>query len=265
MSTSSLAVTPGVVDRSSPLPLWAQVLADLTARLEAGDFEARFPTDHELVAAYGVSRQTVREAVRRLADGGVLTRERGRGTRVRTLEFEHTPGTLEGLFHQVEAQGATPTSVVRVQRETTDARIASRLEEPSRAKLVHIERLRLADGEPLALDRSWLPARVARRLLDADLTHAGLYDELVRLCGVTVAGGSERVRPVVPTADERRALEIGADVAGFAIERLVRSADGEPLEWRQSLVRGDRYSLVVELAPRRAGQPALPWAYESAA
>ncbi|HWF74400.1 MAG TPA: GntR family transcriptional regulator [Solirubrobacteraceae bacterium] len=255
-------LTPPAIDRSSPLPLWAQVLADLTDRLDAGEFDERFPTDHELVAAYGVSRQTVREAVRRLADEGLLARERGRGTRVRTLEFEHTPGTLEGLFHQVEAQGATQTSVVRVREQTTDAEAARRLELPARAELVHIERLRLADGEPLALDRSWLPARVAQRLLDAPLTHAGLYDELARRCGVTIVGGSERVRPVVPTAGERRALKLHQDVAGFAIERLVRS-ETEPVEWRQSLVRGDRYSLVVELSPRGPGRPALPWAYEA--
>jgi len=254
----------GGVDRSSPLPLWAQVLADLTARLGTGDFDERFPTDQELVAAYGVSRQTVREAVRRLADDGLLTRERGRGTKVRTLEFEHTPGTLEGLFHQVEAQGAVQTSVVRVREQITDPELALRLELPADAPLVHIERLRLADGEPLALDRSWLPARVAGRLLEAPLTRAGLYDELARLCGVTIVGGSERVRPVVPTPAERRALGMGPGVAGFAIERIVRSELG-PVEWRQSLVRGDRYSLVVELSPRQANQRPLPWAYESGA
>lgn len=251
-----------VVDRSSPLPLWAQVLTDLTGRLGNGEFDERFPTDLELVAAYGVSRQTVREAVRRLVDDGLLTRERGRGTRVRRHEFEHTPGTLEGLFHQVEAQGAAQTSVVRVREQTTDREIAHRLELPAHAQLVHIERLRLADGEPLALDRSWLPASVARRLLEAPLTRAGLYDELARLCGVTLVGGSERVRPVVPTAAERHALGVAPGVAGFAIERIVRSDQG-PVEWRQSLVRGDRYSLVVELSPRQANQRPLPWAYDA--
>jgi GntR family transcriptional regulator len=252
------------VDRSSPMPLWAQVLSDLSDRLGVGEFDERFPTDQELVDTYGVSRQTVREAVRRLVDDGVLARERGRGTRVRTVEFEHTAGTLEGLFHQVEAQGATQTSIVRVCEETTDTGIARRLTLPAGAGLVHIERLRLADEEPLALDRSWLPARVARRLLEASLTHAGLYDELARLCEVTIDGGSERVRPVIPTARERRALGIGSGVAAFAIERLVYS-QGTPVEWRQSLVRGDRYSFVVELSPSRVRQPSLPWATESAA
>jgi GntR family transcriptional regulator len=246
------------------MPLWAQVLSDLSDRLGAGEFDERLPTDQELVEAYGVSRQTVREAVRRLADDGVLTRERGRGTRVRRVEFEHTPGTLEGLTEQVEAQGFTQTSEVRVREVTTDAGVARRLKLSARARLVHIERLRLADGEPRALDRSWLPARVARRLLEASLTHAGLYDELARLCDVRIDGGMERVRPVVPTAAERRALAIPSGVAAFAIERLVCS-EGVPVEWRRSLVRGDRYSFVVELSPKRVKQPSLPWATEFAA
>ena len=72
----------------------------------------------------------------------------------------------------------------------------------------------------------------------------------------------ERVRPVIPTAAERSALDIPSDVAAFAIERLVCS-EGAPVEWRQSLVRGDRYSFVVELSPRRVKQPSLPWATES--
>jgi GntR family transcriptional regulator len=252
------------VDRASPVPFWAQVLGDLTARLDAGEFDQRFPTDQELVAAYGVSRQTVREAVRRLADEGLLARERGRGTRVRRVEFEHTAGTLEGLFHQVEAQGVTQTSVVRIREVTTDAAVARRLKLPVRARLVHIERLRLADGEALALDRSWLPARVARALLEAEFTHAGLYDELARLCDVRIDGGVERVRPVIPTPAERRALGIKSDVAAFAIERLVCS-EGAPVEWRHSLVRGDRYSFVVELLPGRVRQPSLPWAMEFSA
>lgn len=260
VSHTTVRSAPGVLDRSDPLPLWAQVLGDLTDRLDAGEFDERFPTDLEMVQTYDVSRQTVRDAVRRLSDAGRLTRERGRGTQVRKLEFEHTPGTLEGLFHQVEAQGAVQTSVVRQSKIIQDPEIAERLNVVARAGLVHIERLRLADHEPLALDRSWLPARVARPLLDASLSRAGLYDELARLCGISVSGGSERIRPVVPVAADRRALEIAAGTAAFAIDRLVHSRSG-PVEWRQSLVRGDRYSLTVELAPGAGNRP-FPWAVE---
>ena len=70
VSQAAVRAATGAVDRSDPLPLWAQVLGDLTVRLDAGEFDEHFPTDQELVQAYDVSRQTVRDAVRRLSDAG---------------------------------------------------------------------------------------------------------------------------------------------------------------------------------------------------
>jgi GntR family transcriptional regulator len=257
-SSTNRGVAPAAVDRSSPLPLWAQVLADLRRRLEAGDFAERFPTDEELIDTYGVSRQTARDAVRRLADEGLLERVRGRGTRVRPHAFEHVAGTLESLFEYVEARGHEQTSRTRAQEERMDARVAGLLDLPASAPLVYIERVRLVDGEPLALDRAWLPAEIARPLLEVDLARTGLYVELVRRCGVVLRSGSERVRPVVPAPKDRGALALPPGEAAFFFERLTRS-DGGSVEWRESLVRGDRWSLVVDLspAPRAA---ALPWA-----
>jgi len=247
------------LDRASPLPLWAQLLADLQARLEAGEFAERFPTDSELTETYRVSRQTARDAVRRLADAGLVLRERGRGTRVRALAFEQAAGTLESLFEYVESRGLRQTSITRACEQRTNPRVAPLLGLAATAPLVYIERLRLADGEPLALDRSWLPASVARPLLKADLTRTGIYVELAARCGVRLRSGSERIRPVLPSARDRRALRLPSREAALAISRLTRGDDG-PLEWRESLVRGDRWSIVVELTPTSPAAAAFPWA-----
>ncbi len=250
---------PAQIDRSSPLPLWAQVLADLRDRLRAGDFAERFPTDGELMSGYGVSRQTARDAVRRLSDDGLVERERGRGTRVRPLAFERAPGTLESLFEYVEGLGLEQTSQTLMQDERTDARVADLLGLDLDARLVFVERVRLVDGEPLALDRAWLPSSVAAPLVDLDLTRTGLYVELVQRCGVTLSSGSERVRPVIPRSADRRLLRLPAGEAAFSVERLTRG-ETDAVEWRESLVRGDRWSLVVELTPAKRVSPSLPWA-----
>jgi GntR family transcriptional regulator len=225
--------------------LWAQVLGDLQSGLAAGEFGERFPTDSELVERYGVSRQTVREAVRRLSDAGVLERERGRGTRVRA--FQQVGGSLESLYEQIEAQGAAQRSVVRVREVTVAPAVAGRLRLPATAQLVHIERLRLADDEPLALDRSWLPPVVAAELLEIDLSHTGIYVELLRANGIDVDGGSEQIKPVLPSAADARTLQLPPDAAAFSIERLA-TAGGRPVEWRHSLVRGDRYTISFRLS-----------------
>lgn len=246
-----------VLDRDSPLPLWAQLDAELRRRVAAGEFAERFPTDMELVQQYAVSRQTVREAVRKLTADGLLERTRGRGTRVRT--FDHVGGTLHSLFEQIEAQGAVQRSVVLDRERLRDPAVAARLGLRGDAMLVHIARLRLADDEPIALDDAWLSAAHGAPLLDADLTHTGIYPQL-RAAGLEIDGGTERITPQIPSPDERRTLRMPRGVAAFAIERLA-THDGRPVEWRRTLIRGDRYTITLDL-DRARFDGGLPWTAE---
>src|ERR1019366_8425641 len=129
---------PRALDRGSPLPLWAQLRADLQRRLAAGAFTKAFPRELALVSEYGGSRQTVRD---RPAGGA----------------------------------GLRQASIVRARDLCADGVIADRLGLEASTPLFHLERLRLAGGEPLALDTVWPPAEIAAPLLEAN---TALYDEL---------------------------------------------------------------------------------------
>lgn len=233
------------LDRSSPMPLWAQLEADLRRRLEAGEFKEAFPTDLVLTNDYEVSRHTVREAVRHLNKAGVLKRERGRGTVVNRSEFEQSLGTLYSLFDSVEASGSEQTSEVIALEEVTDSVAASHLELESDTPLILLARLRMADGDPLAVDRAWLPKSLAEPLLTVDWSHTALYDELAK-CGAPVPNqGWERLTPMIPSAADRKSLGLGTRAAAFFLERR-GSRDGVPIEWRTTTVRGDRYRFVAD-------------------
>ncbi|MEZ5236701.1 MAG: GntR family transcriptional regulator [Acidimicrobiia bacterium] len=240
------------IDRNSPLPLWAQLLDDLRLRLSEGEFAARFPTDKELVETYGVSRHTAREAVRRLTEEGIIQRERGRGTTVRTPEFEQPLGALYSMFRSIEAQGAEQRSDVLALEVRTDADAAARLGVDAGTELVYLERIRRADGVPLAVDRIWLPHRVAGAVLDADFTHTALYDELQQRLGIVIDRATERILPVLPDELDRVRLEVAADQPCFAIERLGLCHD-HPIEWRHTLIRGDRFAFVASWAAGAGG------------
>ncbi len=232
------------VDRHSSVPLWSQVLEDLRTRLSSGEFVERFPTDLELMEGYGVSRHTARDAVRRLTDEGLLDRERGRGTFVRSMAIEQPLGALYSLFQSIEARGFEQCSRVLALVERTDAEAAVVLGVEPDEPLVFLERVRMLDDEPIAIDCSWLPASFARPLLEVDFTHTALYAELRSRCDVSPSNGWERIEPRVPTDGQRELLGVSPDVAVFAIERLAFD-DQRALEWRHSVVRGDRYSFVA--------------------
>lgn len=235
--------TAATLDRRSPMPLWAQLLEDLRRRLAAGEFDDRFPTDRELIEQYAASRHTVRHAVGRLCDEGLIERERGRGSFLTQRAIEQPLGMLYSLFRSLEDRGIEQRSVVLALDERHDAEAATMLGLEPDTLLVHLHRIRLADGVPLAVDRSWLPASVARPVMAADFERTALYAELATRCGVHPTRGWERIVPVLPDAVLSEQLGVDEHQAVFEIERL--ACDGDtPLELRRTTIRGDRYAFV---------------------
>ncbi len=230
------------------MPLWAQVLDDLRRRLDAGEFAEGFPTDVELTQHYGVSRHTAREAVRRLQEEGVVSRERGRGTFVNSPTIEQATGAIYSLFRSIEARGLEQRSEVLDLSEVVDDTVAERLGLTSGARLVRLERLRSADGHVLAHDTAWLPAELAAPLLEVDFGHTALYDELQARCGVQITSGTEWISTELPDVDERRLLGVAAKQPVFRIQRSSRAGD-RPVEFRETVVRGDRYTFVAQWSP----------------
>jgi len=227
------------------MPLWAQLETDLLKRLKASEFDESFPTDLELTEAYEVSRHTVREAIRHLNKTGLLKRERGRGTVVNRSEFEQSLGTLYSLFQSVESAGVEQTSEVQRCEVVADAAAAAQLGLDGGARLVLIERLRLAGGSPLAIDRAWLPEAVALPLLDVDWTRTALYQELAAVGSPVPNQGWERLTPIIPAAADRKKLDLGRAAAAFFLERL-GCHDSAPIEWRTTIIRGDRYRFMSD-------------------
>src|ERR1035441_3411436 len=153
------SAAPGRLDRQSPLPLWAQLRADLRRRLAAGAFSEAFPGELALVAEYEVSRQTVRAALRELRADGLVVSERGRRPRLAGQAVLAQPlAQLYALFASVESAGLRQPSVVRARDTRADGVIADRLGLEASTPLFRLERLRLAGGEPLAPAPVWLAA-----------------------------------------------------------------------------------------------------------
>jgi GntR family transcriptional regulator len=250
--------TDGTValDRHDPLPLWAQLADRLRTAIGEGRFRHRFPSEHELTARYGVSRHTVRQAVRKLEDEGLLSREQGRGTFVNLPEFRQDLGTLYSLYRTIEAQGVRQHSTVRTLEVATNPMVAHRLGLTAEDPLVHLARVRFAADQPLALDDAWLPATVAAGLLEAEFTHTALYDELLHRCGVVPTAGVEEIRPVVPSDEECHLLGVAAGTPAFALERTTRTAE-RIVEWRRTLLRGDRFSFIADWAGSVPAAPRL--------
>lgn len=235
-------------DRSSPVPLWAQVSEDIRRRVTSGEFADGFPGEIALTEQYEVSRHTIREALRVLRSEGLLRSERGRGTTIEAGLYSQNLGTLYSLFRTIEDQGVTQRSEVRRLATTTNPSVAANLHLPADTTLVVLERLRFAGDEPLAVGTAWLPMDVASPLLTADFTRSGLYDTLASACGVRPDTGSERVSAQNSPAHIAEMLNIPHGEAVLYIERVAFAGD-VPVEWRETYIRGDRFSFEAEWSP----------------
>ena len=239
---------PVLPDRSSPVPLWAQVSEDIRRRVNAGAFDDGFPGEIALTEEYEVSRHTIREALRILRSEGILRSERGRGTTVEQGSYSQNLGTLYSLYRTIEDQGVAQRSEVRRLGTTTNPSVAANLQLPASTELVVLERVRFADDEPLAFGTAWLPRDVASPLLKADFTRSGLYDTLAAKCGIRPDTGSERVSAQNAPKHVAEMLGLPTDAAVLYIERVAFAGD-IPVEWRETYIRGDRFSFEAEWSP----------------
>ena len=254
---------PKALERAGGRPLWAQLQDDLLRRIRSHEFDASFPGELALTEEYVVSRHTVRQALGQLRADGIVVAERGRSPR---LARGGPPPTIEApvdevysLFASVEESGRTQTSTVRRLDRVADGVVATRLGLEESTPLLLLERLRLADDEPLAWDRVWLPWEIAEPLVGVDLTRTGLYAELATRAGVQVDGGRERIHADVADPATARLLDVAPGAPVFRIDRLGSSGD-RAVEWRHTTVRADRFHLSATF-----GTPASrPWSLEQA-
>ena len=233
---------PQVLDRTCKVPLWTQLRDDVARRIDDGEFVATFPGEHALRDQYKVSRQTVRMALRSLREAGTISAARGQEPRLMRPQIEQPLGTLYSLFSSVEQAGMVQNSIVLNLDERRDAQAAAQLGLDEEAPLIFLHRVRLADGEPLALDRVWMPAAVARPLLEADFRHTALYAELSSRCDVRPSGGAEEVDAIALLAPQATTLQSVTGAPAFSIQRLSCHHD-VPVEWRTTIVRADRFRI----------------------
>jgi GntR family transcriptional regulator len=221
-----------------------EILEGIIASLEPG---ALLPSERLLIERYSVARGTVVQAIEALAARGLVYRVQGSGTFVAEPKFRQ-PLTLTSFTEDMRARGMTPGSVVRNQAIVPAGEVVARhLALVPGTPVVHLERVRTADGEPMALERTHLPAQRLPGLEDADLTDTSLYELLERKWGVRVAEADQWASVVRVGEEEAALLHVSAEQPALLFQRVTRDPAGTPVEYVRSLYRGDRYEVHTRL------------------
>ena len=234
---------------AGPVPLHHQVYLDLRAALDAGEWRAgdRLPPERELAERYGCSLITVRRALGDLARERRLERTRGRGTFVTRPPIDLDLDGSMSFTEEVQQLGHDPaTRVVTARTVAADTAVAEALDIAIGASVVHVERLRMADGEPLLLEQVFLPEARFPGLLAGDLEHGSLYELLDERYDTRVARARESLEPIALPQREAHLLGVEPHRPALRIEGLAYDPSGRPVEFARSYVRGDRTRYYVE-------------------
>jgi GntR family transcriptional regulator len=235
------------IDRGSPVPLYFQLAQHLEAAIQSGALEAgaRLENEAELAAHLGLSRPTVRSAFLYLANKGMIVRKRGAGTVVANKRIDRDVG-LTSLHDDLVAAGRSPaTDVVRNEVGHAGDAVARALQLPERALVICLERIRFADGEPIALMHNFLPAALIH-LNTGMLAEHGLY-ELLRASGIRLGSATERISAKNASLSEARSLGETRGTALLTMERIAYDEGGRPVEFGQHLYRASRYALTLAM------------------
>lgn len=205
------------------------------------------PPERSLAAEFGTSRTTVRLALQELVVEGRLERLQGKGTFVAHPKLVQ-PLTLTSYTEDMRAQGVVPSSrLLGLATVPADRTLAERLRIRAGSRVVRVERLRLANEVPMALERSHLAARRFPRLADHLVRHGSLYDALREEYGVEPGRAEQAIETAVLSPADASLLGADTGLPALLLSRHTFDTEDHPFEWVRAVYRGDRYRLVATL------------------
>jgi GntR family transcriptional regulator len=226
------------IDRQSKTPLYHQIIENLRALIQSGQLTAgeMIPSEWELSDIYGVSRLTVRRAVDDLVRDGLLTRKHGVGTFVAHTTIAQIYPSELSFTRNMEQINCTPSSrVVSLKTLPAPTEVARHLDLEVGEEVFELVRIRLADGQPLMLETTYLSADRFPDLPQADLATGSLYRFLSEHYRVDITALDQVLEPIILTEREAALLEIESGEPAILSEMVGMTADGSPIEYTTSL------------------------------
>ena len=250
MPNTEITMLPDSVlltDRSGPVPLYFQIASGIEQAIRSGDLPAGARLENEIALSerLGLSRPTVRRAIQELVDKGLIVRRRGIGTQVVhgsvTRQVE-----LTSLWEDLERTGQHPTTTL-LRREVIEAdeRTVDSLGVELGSPVLHLRRLRGANGVPVSILENYLPADFTD-LTEEQLRQHGLY-QLLRMRGVTMRVARQRIGARRATPAESKLLEIDRNGPLLTMDRTAYDASGKAAEFGHHCYRPDLYSFEITL------------------
>ncbi|HLR02943.1 MAG TPA: GntR family transcriptional regulator [Virgibacillus sp.] len=237
------------LDKHGKSPLYFQLSRDLMKKIDNGQFpgNTKLPSERVLCDMYELSRITVRQALEELAREGYIYKAHGKGSFVAPKTYNQPLVKLYSFTEEMKALGKKPsTEVIHFGKLTIDERLAEKMGLDPGDNVFQVVRLRLADGEALLYETSYLPCDLFPDLTGDALRTKPMYDIFYDDYGYRVTRATERFSATVVQEGEAEQLQISERQPAMQIKRYAYHR-AQLLEYTVSIARGDKFEYTVEL------------------
>jgi len=235
-------------------PLYQQIKSLILQSLNAGEWKPGepIPSEFELAARFRVSQGTVRKAIDELAAENLLLRRQGKGTFVATHDEQQVQFRFLKLVPdrgELGSEGPAERSIVDCKRQRASADVARALALRTGDAVLQVRRVLAYGGVPTILEDVWLPAvpfkgLTAERL---DEWHGPMYSLFETEFGVRMVRAEEKIRAVLPDAEQATLLAVSPGTPLLSVERVAHTYHDAPMELRRGLYRTDTHHYRNEL------------------
>ncbi|MFM9900495.1 MAG: GntR family transcriptional regulator [Polaromonas sp.] len=253
-------MSAGGVEPNSPIPLYAQIKDILRARVLEGNYQPhqQMPSESEMMAAFNVSRITVRQALGDLQNEGLIFRIHGKGTFVSKPKAFQDLGRLQGFGEAMRQMGyETFARVLSLRQIVPTAQVQERLRLPKRAKVCELQRVRFLNREPISLDITYLSTAIGTRLAKEDLAARDVFVILENDYGLSLGHADLQIGSTLADESLARHLRVEEGSPVLVIERTTHTRDGAPIDYEHLYYRGDafQYKVRVDRVPMQPIEP----------
>jgi GntR family transcriptional regulator len=236
------------LDRSSPIPLYKQLKKGLIDYIQFHLQKGQaMPTESEIESMFQVSRITVRKAIEELEAEGIVIKQQGRGTFVRSKEIIQEVDGVTSWTKEMKKKGKrTKTLGLELKEIKPSRRLIHDLQLNQQEPVIMLKRIRCVDEEPIAIMVSYLRSSLIPDFLNKGLINESLYIDLEERYGITIERATEWIRAREATDIEASTLQVPPYSAVLALRRL-SFVQTIPFELVEMVARADRYQYTIEL------------------
>lgn len=238
------------LSKDTPVPLYLQMKMQIEAEIRDGKYgpEDRLPSERELCERFGVSRMTVRQALKELERNGLVFSRVGKGTFVSEPKIDQQLRHLTGFSQEISTRGARPSSkILSAQIVSASASMAAVLKVMQGAEVVELSRLRLSNELPLCIEIAHIPHYLCPNILKNDFSHESLYRVFERDYGHHLVRAEQTMEASLANAPELELLQMTSPASVLRIERFSYTQQDILLEYVTSAYRGDLYKFHLTL------------------